>query len=246
MQALMLLIQAMSQNVALCCCALFAGGACYVSLVEQPALQGTRNDLTAAYLLLAQPRPGMYAGFFALVGGLTGIAAGASSGSHWWLVGGILLMVAAVLQLGMIGPQTRSLLFGRNFGRHEDDRLSEAIAGQNRVEQPILVVEVVGVVNDLGQHIVVNFCAQFDTLRISREAARNGSDPAIQRSGKEHGLTLRGQARRNQVDVVDKAHVQHPVGFVEHQGMNHGKVQSAAFKVVKHAPGGRDQEFRAI
>ena len=116
MQALMLLIQAMSQNVALCCCALFAGGACYVSLVEQPALQGTRNDLTAAYLLLAQPRPGMYAGFFALVGGLTGIAAGASSGSHWWLVGGILLMVAAVLQLGMIGPQTRSLLSGVRDG----------------------------------------------------------------------------------------------------------------------------------
>jgi hypothetical protein len=110
MQALMLLIQAMSQNVALCCCALFAGGACYVSLVEQPALQGNRNDLTAAYLLLAQPRPGIYAGFFALVGGLTGIAAGASAGSHWWLAGGVLLMVAAVLQLGVLGPQTRRLL----------------------------------------------------------------------------------------------------------------------------------------
>jgi len=110
MQAMMLLIQAISQNVALCCCALFTGGACYVSLVERPALQGTRNDLTAAYLLLAQPRPGMYAGFFALLGGLTGIAAGVSSGSYWWLAGGILLMAAAVVQLAVLGPQTRSLL----------------------------------------------------------------------------------------------------------------------------------------
>lgn len=105
----MLLIQAMSQNVALCCCALFAGGACYVSLVEQPTIQSTRNDLTAAYLLLAQPRPGWYAGFFAVVGGLAGIAAGVSSGSGWWLVGGILLMMAAVLQLAVLGPQTRSV-----------------------------------------------------------------------------------------------------------------------------------------
>ena len=120
MQTLMLLIQAMSQNVALCCCALFAGGACYVSLVEQPTIQGTRNDLTAAYLLLAQPRPSWYAGIFAVLGGLAGIAAGVSSGSDWWLTGGILLAMAAVLQLGVLGPQTRKLFTSAGNGELDD------------------------------------------------------------------------------------------------------------------------------
>lgn len=110
MQALWFLFQAVSQNVALCCCALFAGGACYVSLVEQPTMLGGRNDLTPAYILLAQPRPGIYATTFAALGGLAGVVAGITASSLLWLGGGLLLLAAMLFQLGLVRAQTRIVL----------------------------------------------------------------------------------------------------------------------------------------
>lgn len=96
--------------MALCCCALFAGGACYVSLVEQPTILGNRSDPVSAYFLLAQPRPGLYSTSFAALGGLAGLTAGISASSGWWLAGGILLSLAAIVQFGAVRPRTRELL----------------------------------------------------------------------------------------------------------------------------------------
>lgn len=110
MQALWFLVQAVAQNVALCCCALFAGGACYVSLVEQPTILENRRDLTPAYILLAQPRPGLYSGSFAALGGLAGVIAGVTASSLLWLGGGLLLLLAMLCQLGLVRQQTRIVL----------------------------------------------------------------------------------------------------------------------------------------
>jgi hypothetical protein len=111
MQSAMLLVQAMAYNVALCCGALFAGAAVYISLVEQPTiLEGGRD--TGVYLLFAQPRPAVFLISFATVGGVAGLAAGIAGGAPWWLAGGVALLVAAALQQGAVIPATRGLADG--------------------------------------------------------------------------------------------------------------------------------------
>ena len=117
MKMLMVMLYAMSQDVALCCCALFAGGSCYVSLVEQPTILRAREDLTGAYILLAQPRPAVFETAFAAFGALAGIVAGISGSAGWWLAGGLLLATAFVYRLAVIGPQTRRIL---EMGLHGD------------------------------------------------------------------------------------------------------------------------------
>jgi hypothetical protein len=109
MQSTFLLIQFVSQNIALLCCALFAGAAAYVSLVEQPTIVAGGTELTGAYLLLAQPRPVFFQTFFAAVGALAGIAAGVTGGAVLWLAGGIVLSFAVLFQLAVVLPATRRL-----------------------------------------------------------------------------------------------------------------------------------------
>jgi hypothetical protein len=112
MQSTFLLIQFASQNIALLCCALFAGAATYVSLVEQPTIIAGGTELTGAYVLLAQPRPVFFQTFFAAVGGLAGISAGITGGTAWWLAGGVVLVFAVGFQLAIVLPETRRLFQG--------------------------------------------------------------------------------------------------------------------------------------
>ena len=109
MQSTFLLIQFVSQNIALLCGALFAGAATYVSLVEQPAIIDGGAELTGTYILLVQPRPTYFQTFFAAAGGLAGIAAGVTGNAALWLAGGLVLGLAVLFQLAVILPETRRL-----------------------------------------------------------------------------------------------------------------------------------------
>ena len=109
MQSSLVLVQFASQNIALLCCALFAGAALYVSLVEQPAIAAGGAQATGAYVLLAQPRPMFFHTFFASVGALAGITAGVTGGVILWLAGGLVLTFATMFQLAVVLPETRRL-----------------------------------------------------------------------------------------------------------------------------------------
>ena len=110
MQSSLLLIQFASQNIALFSCALFAGAATYVSLVEHPTMDEGGRELTGSYILLAQPRPAFFQTSFAVIGSLAGISAGVTGSAVWWLAGGLVLGVAALLQLYVVIPETRRLV----------------------------------------------------------------------------------------------------------------------------------------
>ncbi len=109
MQATLLLVQYVSQNIALFCCALFAGAATYVSLVEQPAIRDAGRDMAGTYVLLAQPRPVLFQTFFSSVGALAGISAGVAGSGTWWLAGGLVLSTAALFQIFAVMPEMRQL-----------------------------------------------------------------------------------------------------------------------------------------
>jgi hypothetical protein len=116
MQSTLLLIQFASQNIALFCCALFAGASTYVSLVEYPAMTEGGGELTGTYMLFAQPRPAFFQTSFAAIGSLAGISAGVAGATAWWLAGGLVLGIAALFHLFFVMPETRRLAEGAESG----------------------------------------------------------------------------------------------------------------------------------
>ncbi len=107
MNAALILAQFASQNVAIFCCALVAGAAVYVSLVEHPAIAEAGATLATGYLLFSQPRPVLYQGAFGVLGGLAGIVAGIVGSDFLWLAGGVMLMMSTLFQLVVVVPATR-------------------------------------------------------------------------------------------------------------------------------------------
>jgi len=109
MTSMLLMLQAISQNIALLCCALFAGGSIYISLVEDPSTTEGGTELAGTYLLTAHPRPAIFQASFATVAALAGILTGLAGGAIWWAVGGAVLGIAALMHLFVVIPTTRRL-----------------------------------------------------------------------------------------------------------------------------------------
>ena len=110
MQSTILLIHATSQNIALFCCAMFAGATTYIGLVEQPTIVRAGRELTGAYILLAQPRPAIFQISFAVIGAIAGIVAGITGNAAWWFAGGVALGLTALFHQVVVMPETRRLL----------------------------------------------------------------------------------------------------------------------------------------
>jgi hypothetical protein len=109
MTSTMLLLQFASQNIALFCCALFAGAATYVSLVEHPATDEAGTELADISVRAAHPKPAIFQAFLGVIGSLAAMLAGSTGGAMWWLAGGTVLGAAALLQVFAVLPLTRRL-----------------------------------------------------------------------------------------------------------------------------------------
>ena len=66
------------------------------------------------------------------------------------------------------------------------------------------------------------------------------------RRREEQRLPLDRQLGDDLPDVVDEAHVEHAVGFVEHQEFDLVELQPVALHEVEQAAGGRDHDFDAL
>src|SRR3989442_14423978 len=115
MTSTLLLAQFASQNIALFCCALFAGAATYVSLVEHPRLDAGEAELADTTLLASHPRPAIFQAALGVVGSLSALLAGSAAGPTWWSAGGAVLGAAALWQ-GVAGVPLVPPLFGSKGG----------------------------------------------------------------------------------------------------------------------------------
>src|SRR2546425_6399 len=126
MTSTLLLVQFASQNIALFCCALFAGAATYVSLVEHPRLDKGEAELADTTLVASHPRPAIFQAALGVVGSLAAMLAGSAAGAMWWLAGGAagawwglagggVLGAAGLWQVFAVLPLTRRLA-GRRGG----------------------------------------------------------------------------------------------------------------------------------
>ena len=86
----------------------------------------------------------------------------------------------------------------------------------------------------------------FDGLRISHELRRQLVD-AFGVSGREQqGLSIRRTLARYFGDVIEKTHVQHAIGLVQHQGVDVLQSQGAALQVIHDAPRRSHHHMRAM
>src|SRR5690606_3157042 len=85
----------------------------------------------------------------------------------------------------------------------------------------------------------------FDAQRVVQHVARKLGNGAVKRGGEQQGLAVGRRGGNNGLDVFDEAHVQHAVGFVQHQGLHGGKIDAARLQVVDEAAGGGHQYIDA-
>ena len=63
--------------------------------------------------------------------------------------------------------------------------------------------------------------------------------------GEEHHLRLSSDPSANILDLGPKAHIQHPIGFVQNEGLEAGEVHPAFSHMVDEAPRGRHDDLHA-
>ncbi len=100
-------------------------------------------------------------------------------------------------------------------------------------EQCLLVAEIIRLVQVLLDRVMADlYPGDLDALGLVEQAARHISYRALQGRGKEQGLAVIRQGGGNSLDRVDEPHVEHAVGLVQHQHLQAGEVQAAAFEMI--------------
>ena len=86
-----------------------------------------------------------------------------------------------------------------------------------------------------------------DELRLVQELVGELLDLGGERRREQQVLPLRGgrHQRHDALDVGDEPHVEHAVGFVEHEDLDLRQVDAALLDVVEQAARRRDEDFDA-
>ena len=109
----------------------------------------------------------------------------------------------------------------------------EPVARVHRLE-PVLGVQRVGL---LARHLVAD--------RVALVAAGDDADVAVERGREEDGLTLLGGGVEDAAHRGEEAHVGHPVGFVDHDDLDHAEVDDPLRDQVFEPAGAGDEDVDA-
>jgi hypothetical protein len=77
---------------------------------------------------------------------------------------------------------------------------------------------------------------------VVQQAVGQGLDLVGEGGREQQVLALLGQQREDLLDVADEAHVEHAVGFVQHQDLDAGEVDGLLGAVVEQAARGGDED----
>ena len=84
-----------------------------------------------------------------------------------------------------------------------------------------------------------------DANRIGEELLGQPGDLRRHGGREEQGLLLHRRQLEDAFEIRDEAHVEHPVGLVDHHDLNPVEQQIATLKVIEQTPGGSDQHIDA-
>ena len=85
-----------------------------------------------------------------------------------------------------------------------------------------------------------------DALRVFQQVASQFANFVAEGRREQQALFVFGHQGQDLLDVMDKAHVQHAVGFVEHQDFHGGQVEQALLLQVEQAAWGGHQNVHAF
>ena len=85
-----------------------------------------------------------------------------------------------------------------------------------------------------------------DPDRIAQHLPGEFGDGARHGGREEQGLPLCGQLRHDGADVVDEPHIEHAVGFIEHEVLDAAEAKRVATHEVEQAAGCGDEHVDAV
>lgn len=96
--------------------------------------------------------------------------------------------------------------------------------------------------------LVRRFCARRyrDMLRLMQHFLCQIGNLRRNGSREQQGLALFRQELDDALDIREKAHIEHAVGLVEHDGLDVVEFDGAALHVVAQAAGRRDDDLRVL
>ncbi|CAB3692178.1 hypothetical protein LMG26685_04845 [Achromobacter mucicolens] len=158
--------------------------------------------------------------------------------------------LALVAVNGRGGQAVLDELFGQAvgavLGAREDQHLVPAAFTDDVADQVALVVlldHVHRLRDEFGGGVARG---DRDFARIVQHAARESTDLVGERGREEQVLALLRQQGENLADVADEAHVQHAVGFVQHQDFHARQIDRFLAAVVQQAARGGDQDVQRL
>ena len=130
----------------------------------------------------------------------------------------------------------------------EHDGVLEALAGADQAAQRIALVvrlaaglgQKLGGGGDRGRRL-----RDFHPHRIVQELLGDAPDLRRHGGGEEQRLAGERHELADALDVGNEAHVEHAVGFVDHQQLDAGEQEPSALEMVEQAAGRRDQHVDA-
>ena len=135
-------------------------------------------------------------------------------------------------------------LLGLPLGGGEDDGLAHAgvvEAGTQQLATVSRVVDIDHVVIDRRQGLFAALDGQ--PLRILQQLVGQVAHVMRDGGGEAHGLALGRQHFGNAEHIFGEAHVQHPIGLVQHQHLQARQVDLAVFQLVDQTAGRGHQHF---
>ncbi|MNZ81002.1 hypothetical protein D3C78_996570 [compost metagenome] len=143
------------------------------------------------------------------------------------------------------GPQHTRQTIGLDAGIGEHDGLLERFMRQQPLQQPLLVLHIVGR-DDLLLEIFVQIVAAVEQqkLRIAQDRARHLPQPPLARGRREQqGLALLRTGLGNLQHVLAEPHIEHAIRLVEHQHLDVAQFQAAGLEMIEHSSRRADHNF---
>jgi hypothetical protein len=104
------IVQAIMQILATLACAIFAGAAVYINLVEHPARMSCGTEVALAEWAPSYRRATWMQAPLAVLGSVCAVLAWLAGSNVWWLIGGVLLGLVIPFTFLVIMPTNKRLL----------------------------------------------------------------------------------------------------------------------------------------
>ena len=132
-----------------------------------------------------------------------------------------------------------------HLGRAENDRELHILEIDQPAEHLELRAAIDFVINLLDRRHRHRLRLDAHVHRIAREVLDQLLDRPRNRGGEEDGLPFVRHLAQDRLDVVDEAHVEHAVGFIEDHHLDLIELQTFALEVIHDAARRADDDLRA-